>query len=170
MAASTRIAGRSGAISRVATEPPKQAKNAAPNSSADPRPVERSRSKQCSRVTNGTALLPDVDGRSVIARRLKDITSAILADQGGAEQCSESRLQLVRRFAAAAVVAEQMESRLANGEQIDIQEHALLCSTLTRLAQRIGIDRRAKDVTPSLSEYLAENYGQQRAQSDEEAR
>jgi hypothetical protein len=28
-------------------------------------------------------------------------TSAILADQGGADQCSESRLQLVRRFAAA---------------------------------------------------------------------
>jgi hypothetical protein len=58
------------------------------------------------------------------------------------------RLQLVRRFAAAAVLAEQMESRLANGEQIDIQEHALLCSTLTRLAQRIGIERRARDVTP----------------------
>ena len=72
-----------------------------------------------------------------------------------ADQCSESRLQLVRRFAAAAVLAEQMESRLANGEQIDIQEHALLCSTLTRLAQRIGIERRAKEVTPSVSEYLA---------------
>src|SRR5438094_117339 len=87
-------------------------------------------------------------GSSAIARRLKDITSSILADQGGADQCSESRLQLVRRFAAAAVLAEQMESRLANGEQIDIQEHALLCSTLTRLAQRIGIERRARDVTP----------------------
>jgi hypothetical protein len=133
-------------------------------------PFKRSRIKQRSRITNGTALLPDVDGRGVVARRLKDITSAILADQGGAEQCSEGRLQLVRRFAAAAVIAEQMESRLANGEQIDIEEYALLCSTLTRLAQRIGIDRRAKDVTPSLSEYLAENYGQQRAQSDEEAR
>jgi len=155
MTASAGIPGRSGARYRVATEPPRQAKNAAPNSSADPRPVERSGSKQRSRLTNGTALLPDVDGRSVIARRLKDITSAILADQGGAEQCSESRLQLVRRFAAAAVLAEQMESRLANGEQIDIQEHALLCSTLTRLAQRIGIERRAKEVTPSVSEYLA---------------
>jgi hypothetical protein len=170
MTASERIPGRSGTICRVATEPPKQAKNAAPNSSADPRPVERSRSKQRSRTTNGTALLPDVDGRSVIARRLKDITSAILADQGGAEQCSESRLQLVRRFAAAAVLAEQMESRLANGEQIDVQEYALLCSTLTRLAQRIGIERRAKDVTPNLSEYLAENYGQQRGHSDEEVK
>jgi hypothetical protein len=97
-------------------------------------------------MTNGTALLPDIDGRSAIARRFKDITRGILADQGGAD--SECRLQLVRRFAAAAVLAEQMESRLANGEQIDIQEYALLCSTLTRLAQRIGIERRARDVTP----------------------
>ena len=154
MTASARIPGSSGAICRVATEPPKQAKNAAPNSSADPAPVERRSSKQRSRMTNGTALLPDIDGRSAIARRFKDITSGILADQGGADQCSEGRLQLVRRFAAAAVLAEQLESRLANGEQIDIQKHALLCSTLTRLAQRIGIDRRAKNITPSLGDYL----------------
>jgi hypothetical protein len=57
---------------------------------------------------------------------------------------------------AAAVLAEQMESRLANGEEISIERHALLCSTLTRLAQRIGIDRRQRDVTPSLAEYLAQ--------------
>jgi hypothetical protein len=113
-------------------------------------------------LTNGAALLPDVDGRSAIARRFKDITSAILADQGGAELCSESRLQLVRRSAAAAVLAEQMESRLANGEQIDIQEHALLCSTLTRLAQRIGIERRARDVGPTLGDLLREDAMRQR--------
>jgi hypothetical protein len=107
---------------------------------------------------------------AVSLRGASRIISAILADQGGAEQCSESRLQLVRRFAAASVLAEQMESQLANGEQISIQEHALLCSTLTRLAQRIGIERRAKDVTPNLSEYLAETYGQQRGHSDEESR
>jgi hypothetical protein len=158
MTASTRIPGRSGAICRVATDPLKSAKNAAPNSSADPAPVERRSSKQRSRMTNGTALLPDIDGRSAIARRFKDITSAILADQGGADQCSQSRLQLVRRFAAAAVLAEQLESRLANGEQIDIQEHALLCSTLARLASRIGIERRARDVT-TLADYLQQHQG-----------
>ena len=155
MSASAHIRGRSAAISRVATERPKKAKNAAANSSADPAPAGHRSSKQRSRMTNGTALLPDVDGRSAIARRFKDITSGILADQGGADQCSESRLQLVRRFAAAAVLAEQMESRLANGEQIDIQ-HALLCSTLTRLATRIGINRTPRDVTPSLRDYLDE--------------
>jgi hypothetical protein len=40
-------------------------------------------------------------------------------------------------------LAEQLESRLARGEEIDIQEHSLLVSTLVRVAQRIGIDRRA---------------------------
>ena len=36
--------------------------------------------------------------------------------------------------------------------------------------QHIGIERPAKDVTPNLSEYLAENYGQQRGNSDEEVK
>jgi hypothetical protein len=107
-----------------------------------------------SRVSNGSDLLPDVDGRSAIARRYRDIVSAILVDQGGADQCSEARKQLIRRFAAAAVLAEQMEAALVRGEPIDLGQHALLTSTLVRIAQRIGIDRRAKNITPSLRDYL----------------
>jgi hypothetical protein len=106
------------------------------------------------RVSNGRDVLPHADGRSIIARRYKTIASAILLDQGGADACSESRKQLVRRFAAAAVLAEQMESRLANGEDISIAEHALLCSTLVRVARQIGINRAAKDITPTLDQYL----------------
>ncbi|MGO8972209.1 MAG: hypothetical protein ACLPTZ_06290 [Beijerinckiaceae bacterium] len=53
------------------------------------------------------------------------------------------------------MLAEQLESRLANGEQIDIAEHATLSSTLVRLAQRIGIDRVAKNIGPQgLDQYL----------------
>ena len=106
------------------------------------------------RVSNGTAMLAGVDGRSIIARRYRDLCRAIFADQGGADQLSEARMQLIRRFAALAVQAEAMEARLANGEQIDIGEHALLSSTLVRIAQRIGIDRRSKNITPSLRDYL----------------
>jgi hypothetical protein len=107
-----------------------------------------------SRVTNGSDVLPGIDGRSGVARRYRDIADAIVIDQGGLEGCSESRLQLIRRFAAAAVLAEQMEARLANGEHIDIAQHATLSSTLVRLASRLGIDRRSRDITPSLDEYL----------------
>jgi hypothetical protein len=110
-----------------------------------------------SRVSNGRDMLPDIDGRSIVARRYRDIASAILVDQGGVDRCSESRIQLIRRFAAAAVLAEQLESRLANGEQIDIAEHATLSSTLVRLAQRIGIDRVARDISPSLGDLLRQD-------------
>jgi hypothetical protein len=117
-----------------------------------------------SRVTNGGDVLPGVDGRSVIARRYHDIASQILVDQGGADCCSESRKQLVRRFAAAAVLAEQMEARLAKGENIDVGEHALLVSTLVRVAQRIGIERRSKNVTPTVRDYLEETAAVEAAQ------
>jgi hypothetical protein len=110
-----------------------------------------------SRVTNGTDILPDIDGRSAIARRFKDIASQILIDQGG-DRCSESRKQLIRRFAAASVLAERMEARLANGEEISVVEHSLLCSTLARLVSRIGIDRVARDITPSLNQYLRASH------------
>jgi hypothetical protein len=124
------------------------------NTAAYRAPAKGERSKGRSRITNGHEVLPDVDGRRLIARRYRDIIEAIIIDQGGIDRCSESRKQLIRRFAAAAVIAEQMESRLANGETISITEHAQLASTLVRIAQRLGINRRFKDITPALPDYL----------------
>lgn len=63
-------------------------------------------------------------------------------------------MQLMRRFAAAACLAELMEARLVSGEDIDIEEHALLCSTLVRLANHIGIERVMREVGPQLSKVL----------------
>ena len=133
-----------------------------PYSSVSRRRSKRPKSKQRSRIGNGSALLPGIDGRSLIARRYGEISLAILIDQGGVEACSEARQQLIRRFSASAVLAEQLEAKLANGEQIDINEHAKLVSTMVRVAKRIGIDRIARDVTPTLSEYLQQNYGTHR--------
>jgi hypothetical protein len=126
--------------------------NVDPFDPANMRPQRKAQAR--SRLSNGRELLPNVDGRSLIARRYRDIMSAIASDQGGADRLSETRLQLIRRFAAAACLAEQLEARLARGEQIDIQEHALLVSTMVRVAQRIGVDRVPRDVVPCLAEYL----------------
>ena len=43
---------------------------------------------------------------------------------------------------------------MARGEPVDIAEHALLSSTLVRLAQRIGLERRTKPVLPTVKDYL----------------
>jgi hypothetical protein len=53
-----------------------------------------------------------------------------------------------------AVLAEQMESRLVNIAEIDVSQHSLLSSMITRLAHRIGIARVPKNVTHSLAAYL----------------
>ena len=63
-------------------------------------------------------------------------------------------MQLIRRFASGSVLAEELEARLVRGEPVDIAEHALLSSTLVRLAQRIGLERRAKPVLPTVKDYL----------------
>jgi hypothetical protein len=119
------------------------------------KPTTAAKKQARSRLSNGRDVLPDVDGRSVIARRYRDIMNAVVSDQGGAQHLSEAQLQLIRRFSAASMLAEQMEARLAQGEQINIQEYSVLVSTIMRVAQRIGIGRRAKNVTPSLGDYLS---------------
>ena len=117
-----------------------------------PRPAKVARNR--SRISNGREILPGVDQRLAIARRYRDLVAQIAIDQGGPDRCSETRMQLIRRFASGAVLAEALEARLVKGEQVDIAEHALLSSTLVRLAQRIGINRVARDVTPTLGDYL----------------
>ena len=117
--------------------------------------TEARKSHAKSRISNGRDVLPNVDGRSLIARRYRDICAALIADSAGIERCSEARLQLIRRFAASSVLAEQLEAELANGEEIDIPQHALLCSSLVRLSTRIGINRVAKNIVPTLEQYLA---------------
>jgi hypothetical protein len=151
----------------MTTEVQAEAGEVAHRKSAGSRAAYPRKSHTRSRVSNGHDVLPNVDGRSVIARRYRDITTAILIDQGGADRCSESRTQLIRRFAAAAVLAEQMESRLANGEQINVQEHATLSSTLVRLGQRIGIDRVPREVDGlSLGDLMRLDIEERRRESE----
>jgi hypothetical protein len=40
------------------------------------------------------------------------------------------------------------------GEPVDVATFAQLTSTMCRLASRIGIERIARDVTPTLDQYL----------------
>jgi hypothetical protein len=107
-------------------------------------------------ISNGKDFLRNVDGRGFIAKRYRDILTQIALDQGGADRLSECRLQLCRRFAAASVLAENLEAQLVQGEQIDLRDHALLSSTLVRLVERIGIDRVARDIVPDPLEYARE--------------
>jgi hypothetical protein len=114
------------------------------------------------RLTNHRDLLPNLDGRSAAARRFRDIVSALAVDQGGIDLLSEARLQLIRRFAATCVLAEQVEARIARGEQVEIGAHSTLASTLVRIGQRIGIDRVPRDIGNGLGDMWRAELQQQR--------
>jgi hypothetical protein len=110
-----------------------------------------------SKLTNHRDLLPKIaDGRAGAARRFRDLVRALIADMGGITNCSEVRLGLIRRLAAATVLSEEMEARAVNGEHVDINQFCTLASTTVRLAQRLGINRRAREINPTLSQYLHE--------------
>jgi hypothetical protein len=114
-------------------------------------------SKGRSRVGNFTALLPGLnDARTIQAKRYKEVFRALVSDAGGVERLAEAKLGLMRRWAALECVAEGIEAAILNGQEVDLAAYATLSSTMCRLASRIGLSRKQKDVTPTLEAYLAE--------------
>ena len=110
-----------------------------------------------SRVTNGTAFLLGVDGRSPWVRRCKDVIAAHLTDLGGVDNTSTGERSLIRRAAVITTELEQLEARFAQAGIADPGDLSLYFSganNLRRLLETVGLRRRSRDITPSLAEYL----------------
>jgi hypothetical protein len=85
-----------------------------------------------------------LDQRSNAAKLFDRLASAIQADLGGRDQLTAVELALIEGFAGAAVVLEDLNTRIALGEKVDFQSHALACSSLVRIAAKIGVSRKAR--------------------------
>ena len=101
-------------------------------------------------MTNGLARLPEVDGRSVWARRLKDLVSLHVQDLGGPDVISAGELSIIRRAAAMTIELEQLEVSFAeNGratpEHLDLYQRT--SGSLRRLLEAVGLHRRQGDAT-----------------------
>ena len=96
----------------------------------------------------------ELDGRTTAAKVFDRLVADIEADLGR-DQLSTIERALVEAFAGAAVTLYHLNAKLVLGEVIDLSQHAQAVSAMVRVASRLGVSRRAKDVTPSLAEYLA---------------
>lgn len=105
-----------------------------------------------SKVTNGSKLLTDVDGRSAPARRYRDLYQLITSDVGGADSISTARQELCRRAAGLAVLCEQIEADVVRQRSVDSEDYVRLINGLSRVLKLIGLKRLPKDITPSLAE------------------
>lgn len=108
-----------------------------------------------SRASNRVDAVAGADKRTAAARRFRDVAGALISDQGGETKCSEARLQIIRRLAGVSVLAEQVEVKIVGGEAVAVDDYCALASTAVRLIQRLGIDRKSKNVVPTLREYIA---------------
>jgi hypothetical protein len=134
--------------------------------------IGRSR-KHKSAVTNGSRLLPGVDGRSPWVRRCRDILEDLVADHGGFEMVSAAELNITRRAAVLTTELEILEAKFATDGQAsasDLDLYTRAAGNLRRLLEAIGIRRdptRARNVTP-IEDLLAQLDDREKAAAEAE--
>jgi hypothetical protein len=113
-------------------------------------------------VTNGTRTFLGKPGgeQTAVGLRWKDIAAAITEDLGGADLLSEIERQLVRRVTHLSIEAELMEADRVKGQEIDIDKYISITNAIGRAGQRVGLRRRARNISPPTVKQLIEgSYG-----------
>jgi hypothetical protein len=95
-----------------------------------------------------------LDGRRNAVATFDKHAREIQTDLGGPDQLSAIQLALVEAFVGESLVMQTMNAKIMLGEEVDLGLHALVAGALCRLASRLGVSRRAKDITPTLSDLL----------------
>jgi hypothetical protein len=89
-----------------------------------------------------------IDGRTNAAKQFDAIAEGIATDLGGRDRLSTVEAALIEAFAGATIHVNQLNTLLLLGEAINLADHAAAISAMVRVAARIGIHRRPRDVTP----------------------
>jgi len=105
-----------------------------------------------SRVGNGKALLSKVDLRGVAYREFCDIASDLAVHMGGDVSVVEQ--SILEEAAGMIVWCRGARAAMLRGEPFDVGEYAKAVNCLRRLLADIGQQRRLRDITPSISEYI----------------
>ena len=87
----------------------------------------------------------ELDGRTNAAKAFDRLYSQISSDLGGDLTAVEQ--SLVEGFCGATVVLQALNTKLALGQDIDLSEHAAVCSSMVRIAAKIGLSRRSRLVS-----------------------
>lgn len=122
--------------------------------------VVGSKSKGRSRLSNGR-LLANVDGRSTWARLMRDTLASLVVHCGGVDVVSETKRLAARRVAVIEAELVFLEDKFAQlraaGDEPDaaaIDLYARVANQQRRLSEALGWERRARDVTPSLNQFI----------------
>jgi hypothetical protein len=98
--------------------------------------------------------LDELDGRTRASQRTRELLSSIHVDLGGSGQLTQAQCQLAQRAAVLGALLEDYEVRWAAGEPFDLNAYLAGINAQRRVLATLGLERRARDITPSLREYI----------------
>jgi len=95
-----------------------------------------------------------LDRRTAARKAFDALVAEIEHDLGGREQLSAIEKSLIHAYAGSAILLDDLNARVVLGQEIDVGTHAQITSALVRIASRLGLQRRQRDVTPNVEDYL----------------
>jgi hypothetical protein len=110
-----------------------------------------------------------LDGRTNAAKMFDRLVAEIESDLGGHDQLSTIERTLVEAYVGAAITLHALNCQLALGQKIDLGQQAVAVSAMVRVASRLGLQRRAKDVGMTLSDARRRLLAEERAQAEAQA-
>ena len=102
-------------------------------------------------VVDGSRLrtLSDLDQRTRAAKLAQKLVSDLQADLGGEFELTAARAELIKRAALLGAMVEDLEARWLEREPADLTTYGMLVDRQRRILEVLGLDRRARDKTPS---------------------
>lgn len=99
--------------------------------------------------------LNDLDKRTRAHRDTSELRESIAADLGGWDALSAMQAEVIT---AAALMGAMIRDRAASyleGQAVDLPSFITLANAQRRHLEALGLERRARNVTPDLRDYLA---------------
>jgi hypothetical protein len=104
----------------------------------------------------GLKTLNQIDGRTFASKRAHQLIRALSLDISPGGDLTESMKQLIQRAAILGALIESSEAQWLAGDAVDLNAYFMAVNSQRRILITLGLDRRTRDVTPPLAQYLAE--------------
>jgi hypothetical protein len=102
---------------------------------------------------NSLFVLRDVDMRTHVGRRYRDIVHSLVDEAGGEARLDEATRLLIKQSASLSVRIEAMQADIVAGKPVDDEQFTRMSNTLARTLERLRSFRKA-DKDQSLAAYL----------------
>jgi hypothetical protein len=100
--------------------------------------------------------LDALDGRTAAYADARRLIETLSSDLGGEDQLSAGEHQLVTRAAMTGAIVADFEARWVAGQPVPLADYLSAVNVQRRVLATLGLQRRARDVTPDPLQYARE--------------